>query len=209
MKTLRLVRFQARSLVLILVMACSVVAGETKAPDFRLPDTARPTRYQLDLTILPDQPVFQGTAKIGVELKERTDTIWLNAKDLTVSAITVTSGEASAARWRTTDEMLAVLLAHPAGPGHVDVEIHYTGKLDEKSDVGAYRRKSGDDWYVFTSFTAIDARRASSAKTRISSLSLLAGQKPITALARNQRSVTTRCNSSCASANNPRAASPT
>jgi alanyl aminopeptidase len=26
--------------------------------------------------------------------------------------------------------------------------------------VGAYRRKSGDDWYVFTSFTAIDARRA-------------------------------------------------
>jgi alanyl aminopeptidase len=53
-----------------------------------------------------------------------------------------------------------VRLAHPAGPGHVDVEIHYSGKLDEKSDVGAYRRKAGDDWYVFTSFTAIDARRA-------------------------------------------------
>ena len=161
MKTLGLVRLQAHSLVLILVMACSVAAGETKAPDFRLPDTARPTRYQLDLTILPDQPTFQGTAIIGVDLKERTDTIWLNAKDLTVSAITVTSGGASAAaRWRTTDEMLAVLLAHPAGPGHVDVEIHYSGKLDEKSDVGAYRRKAGDDWYVFTSFTAIDARRA-------------------------------------------------
>jgi alanyl aminopeptidase len=96
-----------------------------------------------------------------VDLTERTDTIWLNDKDLTVSAITVTSGGASAAaRWRTTDEMLAVRLAHPAGPGHVDVEIHYSGKLDEKSDVGAYRRKAGDDWYVFTSFTAIDARRA-------------------------------------------------
>jgi cytosol alanyl aminopeptidase len=161
MKTSRLMRSTACSVALILVMACSVAAGETKAPDFRLPDTARPTRYQLDLTILPDEPVFQGTAIIGVELKERTETIWLNAKDLTISAITVTSGGASAAsRWRTTDEMLAVLLAHPAGPGHVDLEIHYTGKLDEKSNVGAYRRKAGNDWYAFTSFTAIDARRA-------------------------------------------------
>jgi cytosol alanyl aminopeptidase len=165
MKTSKWIPFPARFFALMLVVALFVAAGQplgaAQEPGFRLPDTARPTRYLLDLTILPDQPVFQGTAKIGVELKERTDTIWLNAKDLTISAITVTSGGASAAaRWRTTDEMLALLLAKPAGPGHVDVEIHYTGKLDEKSDVGAYRRKSGDDWYVFTSFTAIDARRA-------------------------------------------------
>ncbi len=165
MKTSRSIPFPARFFGLTLIVAFFAAAGQplgaAQDPGFRLPDTARPTRYQLDLTILPDQPTFHGTAIIGVGLKERTDTIWLNAKDLTVSAITVTSGGASAAaRWRTTDEMLAVLLAHPAGPGHVDVEIHYGGKLDEKSDVGAYRRKAGDDWYVFTSFTAIDARRA-------------------------------------------------
>src|SRR3984885_10388317 len=165
MKTSSSIPCAARFFALMLVVALFAAAGQplggAQEPGFRLPDAARPTRYRLDLTILPDQPTFQGTATIGVDLRERTGVIWLNAKDLTVSAITVTSGGASAAaRWRTTDEMLAVLLAHPAGPGHVDLEIQYTGKLDEKSDVGAYRRKAGDDWYVFTSFTAIDARRA-------------------------------------------------
>src|SRR3984957_14595846 len=165
MKTSRSIPYAARFFALMLVVALFVAAGQPLGagppPAFGLPDAARPTRYRLDLTILPDQPTFQGTATIGVDLKERTGVIWLNAKDLTVLAITLTSGGASsAARWHTTDEMLAVQLAKPVGPGHVDLEIRYSGKLDEKSDVGAYRRKAGDDWYVFTSFTAIDARRA-------------------------------------------------
>jgi cytosol alanyl aminopeptidase len=165
MKISEFVRFSGRSFALVLLLSCSVAAGgrtdKQAAPDFRLPDIARPTRYQLDLTILPDQPTFQGTAVIGVDLKERTGVIWLNAKDLTISGIKVTAGGvSSAARWHTTDEMLAIQLAKAVGPGHVDFEIRYTGKLDEKSDVGAYRRKAGEDWYVFTSFTAIDARRA-------------------------------------------------
>jgi cytosol alanyl aminopeptidase len=165
MKTSRWTPFPARLSALILVVALFVAAerplGAAQEPGFRLPDTARPTRYLLDLTILPDQPTLQGIATISVELKERTDTIWLNAKDLTISGIKVAVGGASsAARWRTTDEMLAIQLGHPVGPGAAELEIRYTGKLDEKSDVGAYRRKAGDDWYVFTSFTAIDARRA-------------------------------------------------
>jgi hypothetical protein len=42
------------------------------------------------------------------------------------------------------------------GPGSVRLEIRYRGKLDDQSNVGAYRKKSGDDWYVYTSFTPID-----------------------------------------------------
>jgi aminopeptidase N len=102
-------------------------------PDFRLPDTVRPTRYRLDLNILPDQPTFQGRAIISVELKERTDTVSLNAKDLTISAIKVRFygspvGRVAPVRWRTTDEMLAVELEHAMGPGATEIEIYYTGK---------------------------------------------------------------------------------
>src|SRR5262249_44612331 len=45
-------------------------------------------------------------------------------------------------------------------PGRHTISIRYQGKLDDKAIVGPYRKKSGDDWYVFTSFTPIDARRA-------------------------------------------------
>ena len=40
------------------------------------------------------------------------------------------------------------------------ISIHYEGKLDEKAIAGPYRNKVGEDWYAFTTFTPIDARRA-------------------------------------------------
>ena len=55
---------------------------------------------------------------------------------------------------------MGLRLDSPAGPGRTTISIRYRGKLDEKAIVGPYRKKSGDDWYVFTSFTPIDARRA-------------------------------------------------
>jgi alanyl aminopeptidase len=166
MQTSRILGVTGRLITLILLVGC--VAGAAFAqqtPEFRLPDAARPTRYRIDLTILPDQPTFRGRAIISVDLKERTDTIWLNAKDLTISGMRVRfygtpMGGDNHPRWRTTDEFLAVILATPIGPGPAEIEIFYTGNLDAKGNAGVYRKMSGGDWYVFTSFTPIDARRA-------------------------------------------------
>ena len=58
------------------------------------------------------------------------------------------------------DEFLDFALDSAVGPGRVTISIRYQGKLDENSVVGPYRKKVGDDWYVFTTFTPIDARRA-------------------------------------------------
>jgi alanyl aminopeptidase len=162
MKTSRLLGVAGRLATLVLALACAAGAAFAQtAPDFRLPEVARPTRYRIDLTILPDQPTFRGTAIINVELKTKTETIWMNAKDLTISEIKVTAGGAtSSAHWRTSDEFLEVDTAAAVGPGPVELAIQYTGKLDEKGNAGVYRKMSGGDWYVFTSFTPIDARRA-------------------------------------------------
>lgn len=147
--------------VTILTVASALPAGEPAAPNFRLPTTARPTHYQLDLTILPSEPVFHGSARIDVDLKERTDIVWLNAKDLTIQDVHVQSaGHSQAAKWRLSEEFLALELGEAQGPGPLQIEIRYKGKLDDKLNVGAYRKQSGSDWYVYTSFTPIDARRA-------------------------------------------------
>ncbi len=143
---------------ILLLLPCWLPAAE---PQFRLPDLARPTRYKLDLTIVPSEPTFRGTATIGVELKGRTSELWLNAKDLTIDSVNVAAdGASTAARWKATDEFLGIDLPEAIGPGSARLEIRYRGKLDDKLNVGAYRKKSGDDWYVYTSFTPIDARRA-------------------------------------------------
>jgi cytosol alanyl aminopeptidase len=143
---------------IFVLLPCWLPAAE---PQFRLPDLARPTCYKLDLTILPSEPTFKGTATISVEFKERAREVWLNAKDLAIDDVKIAAGGASkSARWQTKGEFLGIDLPQPVGPGSVRLEIRYRGKLDDKSNVGAYRKKSGDDWYVYTSFTPIEARRA-------------------------------------------------
>ena len=48
-----------------------VLARQDPLQEFRLPPTARPVSYKLDLTIRPEEATFRGIAVIAVELKER------------------------------------------------------------------------------------------------------------------------------------------
>ena len=96
--------------------------------------------------------------RIEIELKKATKTIWLEAKDITPSEASVGGKKARAEV--AGEEFIGLELESPMGPGRTTISIRYQGKLDEKSVVGPYRKKVGDDWYVFTTFTPIDARRA-------------------------------------------------
>lgn len=128
------------------------------APSFNLPGDAVPKKYTVDLTIDPSKDTFDGKILIDVELKTSTDHIWINAKDLTPLEVSV--GKQKAHAEPVDDEFFDLALDSPTGPGRTTISIRYQGKLDENAIVGPYRKKSGDDWYVFTSFTPIDARRA-------------------------------------------------
>jgi alanyl aminopeptidase len=148
-------------LLWIAAVCIAATFAQDAAPTFRLPDAAKPTHYSLDMTIVPDQPAFHGVATIAVQLKQQTSVLWLNQKGLTVTKLQVKSGSGAyqAAQFDTPDEFLEVKLPRAMGPGPIDVEIAYEGVLNEKSSEGAFRKKAGDDWYVYTSFTPIDARR--------------------------------------------------
>jgi len=145
----------------MLCIASGAQSAQSDQPTFRLPDVARPLQYSLDMTIVPSEPVFHGVSTISLELKQSTKTIWLNQKGLTIKQVHVRDegGSYRAAQFESPDEFLGVRLPKAMGPGKIDVEIAYDGTLNDKS-AGAFRKKAGDDWYVYTSFTPIDSRRA-------------------------------------------------
>lgn len=140
--------------VAVLWAAGLLIAGE---PSFYLPDSARPLSYRLDLRIDPSQPAFTGKVIIQVETAETTRELWLNATGLTITRALVDGKPATAKAVR--DQFVRLQsAADVAGGGH-EVTIDYSARFTERP-VGAYRRKSDADWYVYTTFTPIEARRA-------------------------------------------------
>ncbi len=147
---------------LCLLLWINVVVAAPAPPDFLLPTNAVPKAYRIDLTIDPNRASFDGVARIDVEMSAPAATIWLNAKDLTVDAASVEAGGRTLpARTETAGgEFLALNLDAPVGPGPAVLSIRYRGILSDKQLVGPYRKQLSGDWYVFTTFTPIEARRA-------------------------------------------------
>jgi cytosol alanyl aminopeptidase len=137
-------------------------AADPAPPQFQLPDSAYPRRYAIELTIDPSQESFQGVATIDLQLTERLPFVWLNGTGITVQqAVLRAGGETTPARVvYARDEFIGFALGQPAGPGPAQLEVRYQAALSDKSTVGAYRRQSEGEWYAFTTFTAIEARRA-------------------------------------------------
>ncbi len=54
-----------------------MAASADNYPAGQLPDDATPTRYAINLTVVPDQETFAGKVVIDVKLAKTTDLIWL------------------------------------------------------------------------------------------------------------------------------------
>jgi alanyl aminopeptidase len=145
-----------------LLLCARILTALSPPPAFLLSNDVVPTRHLVELTIDPSRDTFEGWARIEVELRKPASVIWVNAKDLTPKEASVGSGDRTylANVQSHGGEFMGLELDAPIGPGHATLSIRYQGRLDAKSLVGPYRRKVGDDWYVFTTFTPIEARRA-------------------------------------------------
>lgn len=129
-------------------------------PQWTLPDDVTPISHTIEITLDPAKPTFTGHANIEIDLKSRRDTIWLNGRDIIVQSASVLVGDKilPASISYAGGEFIG-LTAH-AGPGKAKLSLKYTARLSDTAKSGPYRRKTGDDWYAFTVFTPIDARRA-------------------------------------------------
>ncbi|HXJ91987.1 MAG TPA: M1 family metallopeptidase [Terriglobia bacterium] len=139
-------------------------ADESPAPPkLRLPaDVVGPVRYRVELTAIPDQDTFAGAIDIDLQFAKATSVLWLNAEALTIKDATLTVGsERSAAKVITEPkEFVGFSLDHPVGPGPATLHVDYQGEISRKDFRGIFQMKDGDQWYIYSQFENIDARRA-------------------------------------------------
>ena len=148
--------------------AAIVVPPPAPREDGRLPGTATPERYRVELRIDPSQPRFSGSATIQIDVPRPTSYVVLHARDMMVTRAWARTTGAAAFTATTTmrvasggvvPEELVVHLdpALPAGKA----EIGFTYDAPFADDLsGLYRVKEGEAFYAYTQFESTDARRA-------------------------------------------------
>jgi len=143
-------------------LACyTLVASSLFRQSFYLYSDVIPRKETVLLTIDPARETFEGRVAIDVQLRAPASIIWLNAKDLTVGSVSVTQGDSvRAAKIVLGSHERIGIDAGELLTGSATIGVKYEGKLGDKSLVGPYRRKVEGEWYAYTTFTPIDARRA-------------------------------------------------
>lgn len=132
-------------------------------PAGRLPDTAVPVAYRLDLTVDPAKERFSGRVEIDAELKQASDRIFLHGRDLAVhSAVAKAGGKTFAGTWAQPDPTGTGVLTFkqqlPAGP--VTLVFEYDAPFTTGAPSGLFRVNVGGTWYSWSQFQSIDARAA-------------------------------------------------
>ena len=155
-------------------IVCAIVAflcserQYDRMPDktHKLPETVRPSNYELAFDVNMETFSFLGKEKIDVNISAPTKKIILNAMDIDVkSAVAMTNGKKLAARTEMDTENQVLILHLPEKiSGNAKIFLEFEGKLNDNL-VGFYRSKvimpDGSARYAAsTHFEAPYARRA-------------------------------------------------
>jgi alanyl aminopeptidase len=145
----------------VLLLVLGALAAASPHPSFRLPDDVAPLHHTVEFSIDPNLTTFDGEASIDVDLLKASATIWVNGRNLIPRKAHIEiGGRKIPARVESAGgEFLGLHLGTPVGPGRATLSITYQGRIDDHQVLGAYRRKVDGDWYVYTTFTPIEARR--------------------------------------------------
>jgi aminopeptidase N len=133
----------------------------------QLPRTAVPHHYSLTVTPHADRLAFDGNVAIDLEVVKPTDTLVINAVDMSFSRAMLASSSGAAAPATVTMDAASQTASLKFGriiqPGAYRLTIDYTGKINEqanglfaldyKNPAGAQKRA------LFTQFEPSDARR--------------------------------------------------
>ncbi len=131
-------------------------------PPLRLPRTLLPQSNRATLVLDPTQETFVGHLTMEARVATPVQVFWLHADHLTIDAATISAG---GERWalavlpQATDVVgFRSAREIPAGP--VTLDVTYRGRIHDTETKGLFRQHEGVDWYVFTQFEALGARRA-------------------------------------------------
>jgi alanyl aminopeptidase len=131
-----------------------------QVPQFRLPDTAAPERYEAHLTLDPREPEFTGQVTISANVKSVAGILWLNATALSIERVEARQGTREVKVEVVPGGEDFVGLRGAFEPGPARLALTYRGKVDALLVEGIFRQQERGEWYVLTQFQAIGARRA-------------------------------------------------
>jgi alanyl aminopeptidase len=133
-----------------------------QAPKLRLGDDVQPVRYRAELTVDPQLDTFTGKIEIDLEVRKPAAIVWLNAHDLTIDSAQLSAGgRTEDAKVQTSGDEFAGFAATSAIPtGPAQLRIEYRGAISKTGGDGLFRERDGGEWYVYSQFESIEARRA-------------------------------------------------
>ena len=133
-----------------------------------LPSGISPSKYRLSLSPDMQKFTFDGEVQIAVEVLNTVNTIVLNAAELQIQKIAVTTRGKEVGILDSSldeeDETLTISLESEIAPGNAEISIQFVGQLNDRL-LGFYRSSykdiKGDERYLATTqFESTDARRA-------------------------------------------------
>jgi aminopeptidase N len=169
-------RILVSAIALALVAGSSAAAAQTavaatpaSAADMattQLPRTARPSHYTIEITPHAQAMNFDGKAKIALTVLETTNTIVLQAIDMTFtnSVLLTSKGKPLVAKVSVDAEQQTATFAFdkPLAPGNYVLSTDYTGKIGTQANgffALDYPTASGKKRALYTQFENSDARR--------------------------------------------------
>jgi cytosol alanyl aminopeptidase len=128
----------------------------------RLGDAIRPVAYDASLTIVPDRDRFDGHIVIDIDIGQEQDFYWINARQLEIGHASLIAGGASTDMQIVpgNDDFVGLRLPSRASRGKARLVIDYSGSLSHTETQGLFKQRDGGDWYVFSQFESVSARRA-------------------------------------------------
>ena len=126
----------------------------------KLPDTAKPLGYRVDLTVNPDNERFSGHTEIDIDLKTASKSLYIHGRDLNVTkAVAVQDGKEVAVTWQQLEPLgvARVTFAATLKAGKVTLKFDYDAPFGD-GPAGLYRIKVADQWYAWSQLQSIDAR---------------------------------------------------
>jgi aminopeptidase N/puromycin-sensitive aminopeptidase len=147
--------------ITISLACCLIFATGTMHPQ-RLTKTVRPEHYALTLTPDLKAATFTGTESIDLALSDPTDSIALNANEITFQSVKIQSdGKEQTATVALDKEKEQAIFTFPTKvpAGKARLSIQYSGILNGELR-GFYLSKTARRNYAVTQFESTDARRA-------------------------------------------------
>jgi cytosol alanyl aminopeptidase len=136
------------------------VSSETTAPTLRIPPGARPTRYALELTIVPGAAKVSGEITIDLALDRPHPVLWLNAVAVSISKVVVDAADSDARVITDHDQFVGLAFDPPLAAGSHRLRLAFEAEQNRNSSRGIFTLQDNGAWYTMTQFEPIAARQA-------------------------------------------------